>query len=64
MQSKRAQEIIASEQLIDVYYKDDPVWLNSVDATHDIVNVKILGATEMKHMDVPASQLQEAGRAQ
>jgi len=59
MQAKRAKEIINSPDIIAVYYKENPVWLNNVNKAKNAANVRIIGHTELEDVEVPVSELHE-----
>lgn len=51
---KRAKEIFASYGVIDVEYKNRPVWIENVDSKTETVSIKYLddeNRTEMVHPD-------------
>lgn len=57
MDIRRADEIIHSKGVIDVWYQNDPVWLESIQAENGSVHVKNLNTHET--MNIPLSELQE-----
>jgi H-type small acid-soluble spore protein len=59
MLAKRVQEIIDSPRIIAVHYKEDPVWLNSVNTANNMANVNLMGYTETDNMEIPVSELYE-----
>lgn len=59
MQTERAEEIIASSDVIAVYYKENPVWLNNVDRAKAAANVRILGYADLESVEVPVAELHE-----
>ena len=58
MHIRRAEEIIASPDKIEVLYRENPVWLEDI-MNDEKVYVTVLGSC--KAMDVPVSDLVETG---
>ncbi len=58
MDVKRAEEIISSENKIEVIYRDKPVWLEDV-MDGEKVYVTIIGSCQT--MEVPVADLVETG---
>jgi len=59
MQTYRAKEIINSPDKIEVLYKNISVWIENVDTTNSIANVKILDTNET--LKVQVDDLNETG---
>lgn len=57
MLRKRAEEIINSKGIINVTYKNNPVWLEQINDESESANVKIINSN--KHLEVPISDLNE-----
>ena len=57
MKLKRAEEIFRSNEKIDVFYKNSPVWINSVDPNKDNVDITLLHSNTP--MNVPVWDLTE-----
>lgn len=57
MNINRAEEIIKSKGVIDVQYKNDSVWLESIDESNRTANVRILNSK--KEFVVPVDELNE-----
>lgn len=57
MDIRRADEIINSKGVIDVWYQNDPVWLESIESEKHTVHVKNLNTHET--MNIPLSELRE-----
>ncbi|MFD3157143.1 H-type small acid-soluble spore protein [Haloimpatiens sp. FM7330] len=57
MNLKRGEEIINSLGVINVTYKDKPVWIENINEERKIAKVKYINSTES--ISVPISQLNE-----
>ncbi len=57
MDFERADQIIHSKGIVEVWYRNDPVWLESLQTDHRTVHVKNLNTRET--MNIPLSELQE-----
>ncbi len=57
MDIKRAEEIINSKGIIEVTYKDSPVWIESVIKDNATAHVKLLSDNES--MNIPVKDLIE-----
>ena len=57
MDIKRAEEIINSKGIIEVTYKDSPVWIESVLKDAATAHVKLLSNNQT--MDIPVEDLAE-----
>lgn len=57
MDIKRAEEIINSKGIIEVTYKNSPVWLESVVKDNATAHVKLLSNNEA--MSIPVEELSE-----
>lgn len=57
MEIKRAEEIINSKGIIEVTYKDSPVWIESVIKDNATAHVKLLSNDES--MNIPVEDLAE-----
>ena len=57
MDLKRAEEIINSKGIIEVTYKNSPVWIESIAGNDGTVHVKLLSSNEA--MNIPADELIE-----
>lgn len=58
MNSQRADEILQANEIIEVHYNGESVWIESVDIEKDEVRVQ-LDATPNEHQIVSAEQLKE-----
>lgn len=59
MNIKRAEEIINSKGIIEVTYKNSPVWIESVAKDDETAHVKLLASDEA--MNIPVKELTEKG---
>lgn len=59
MDINRAEEIINTKGIIEVTYKDSPVWLESIIRENDTAQVKLL--SNDKTMNIPVHDLMESG---
>ena len=57
MEIKRAEEIINSKGIIEVTYKDSPVWIESVIKDDATAHVKLLSNNQA--MNIPVEDLAE-----
>ena len=57
MKLKRVQEILNSTDNIDVFYKNSPIWIESVDSNKDNVDITMLD--NKVRMNVPVWDLDE-----
>ena len=57
MDIKRAEEIINSKGIIEVTYKDSPVWIESVIRDNATAHVKLL--SDNQSMNIPVEDLME-----
>lgn len=60
MDMKRAEEIINSKGIIEVNYKNSPVWIESLIEDGSTAHVKVLSTNET--MNIPVSDLKESSR--
>jgi small acid-soluble spore protein H (minor) len=61
VQIRRAEEIIASPEKIEVLYNENPVWLEDI-VNNEKAYVTVLGSC--KTMEVPVSDLVETGKSE
>ena len=59
MDIKRAEEIISSKGIIEVTYKNSPVWLENVIKDDATAHVKFLSNNQV--MNIPVEDLEERG---
>lgn len=57
MEIKRAEEIINSKGIIEVTYKDSPVWIESIIQDNSTAHVKLLSSNQT--MNIPVEDLEE-----
>lgn len=57
MEIKRAEEIINSKGIIEVTYKNSPVWLENIISENETVQVKMLHNDQT--MNIPVHDLTE-----
>jgi H-type small acid-soluble spore protein len=57
MNYDRAQEIVKSTGVIEVFYRSDSVWIEELDKLNKKATVKILNT--VKKLDVPLDDLEE-----
>lgn len=57
MNYDRAQEIVKSTGVIEVFYRNDSVWIEELDKLNKKATVKILNT--VKKLDVPLDDLEE-----
>lgn len=57
MDLKRAEEIINSKGIIEVTYRNSPVWIESIGKDTRTAHVKLLSSNEA--MSVPVNELTE-----
>jgi H-type small acid-soluble spore protein len=57
MRLKRAEEIFYSPEKIAVYYKNNPVWIENIDANKDNVDIRLLDTNSI--LNVPVWDLTE-----
>ncbi|MDF2891581.1 MAG: small acid-soluble spore protein H-type [Clostridia bacterium] len=57
MKLRRAEEIFNSSDKIDVFYRNSPVWIESIDPNKDNVDIKLLESNTI--MNVPVWDLRE-----
>jgi len=60
MQANRVHEIINSPNRIEVFYKNNSVWIENVDTSSSTANVKIINTNEI--LKVPVTELNETGK--
>jgi H-type small acid-soluble spore protein len=58
MDSQRAEEILQANEIIEVHYKGESVWIESVDKENGRVRVQMDG-TPNEHQTVYADELKE-----
>lgn len=58
MDKHRAEEILQANEIIEVHFKGESVWIESVDTDKGMVRVQ-LDATPNEHQTVPAEELEE-----
>jgi H-type small acid-soluble spore protein len=57
MKLRRAEEIFNSSDKIDVFYRNSPVWIESIDPNKDNVDIKLLESNTF--LNVPVWDLRE-----
>lgn len=57
MNYDRAQEIVKSTGVIEVFYRNDSVWIEELDKLNKKATVKVLNT--VKKLDVPLDDLEE-----
>jgi H-type small acid-soluble spore protein len=58
MKVQRAQEILSASAVINVTYKDTPVYIEAIDRDQNMAVVHEIGIPEIKH-NIPVSELAE-----
>ncbi len=61
MQTRRAEEIIISPEITDVFYKEKPVWIRTLDKESNSAAIHIFGDDQA--LEVPVAELYEAEEA-
>lgn len=59
---RRAEEIVHSQDVVQVFYKNNPVWIEKVDNNRETAYVKFLDNTT--RMEVPLIELIEIEKPQ
>jgi len=57
MKLKRAEEIFNSANKIEVFYRNDPVWIDNIDPSKDNVDITLLDTNTT--LNVPVWDLRE-----
>jgi len=61
MQTRRAEEIILSSEITDVFYNEKPVWIRTLDKENNSTAIHIFGTNQT--LEVPVAELYEAEEA-